>query len=202
MTTRVLLVRHAQSTWNAEGRWQGWADPPLSDLGEQQAVAASAHLPPVDAACSSDLQRARRTAELLVEGRDVAPVEVFRGLRERGVGDFTGLTRAQIADRFPGVFDRDPVEPPGAESIDAILARTVATLSRIAADHPRHTVLAVTHGGIIRTLERHVARRIPASLPNLAGVWTDVEPDGAMRLGNRVLLHEPSEAPVTTPQQL
>src|SRR5207253_5282255 len=69
-TTAVLLLRHGQTTWNAERRWQGWEDAPLSPLGEQQARDAAAHL--VDAGltrvCSSDLSRARRTAELVADG--------------------------------------------------------------------------------------------------------------------------------------
>lgn len=200
--TRVLLVRHAQSTWNAEGRWQGWADPPLSDIGLAQARAAAQHVPPVDVVCSSDLARARRTAELLVEGRDVDDVVVYRGLRERGVGAFTGLTRAEIAARYADVLAREPLDPPEAESLDALHARTVATLARIAADHPDRTVLAVTHGGLVRNLERRLLDNLPESLPNLAGRWADVSPSGEVVLGERVLLHRPDEAPVTVPQQL
>src|SRR5687767_12818211 len=99
--TRVLLVRHGQSTWNAEGRWQGWADPPLSELGATQALTAANHVEHVDAVVSSDLVRARETAEIIAKALGIAEVEAFRGLRERGAGDWTGLTRPEIEERWP-----------------------------------------------------------------------------------------------------
>src|ERR687894_225034 len=105
---RLLLVRHGESTWNARGRWQGWADPPLTDLGRAQAEAAGPAAAPVDAVVSSDLQRARATAELMAValGLDPAAVHVEPDVRERDVGDFTGLTRAEIEERWPGVLAR------------------------------------------------------------------------------------------------
>ncbi|MBA2326593.1 MAG: histidine phosphatase family protein, partial [Actinobacteria bacterium] len=69
MATRLFLVRHGESTWNADGRWQGQADPPLSALGEEQACDAAARLAAggFSRVVASDLQRARRTAEILAE---------------------------------------------------------------------------------------------------------------------------------------
>src|SRR5215212_2370289 len=99
---RLLLVRHGESTWNARGRWQGWADPPLSDLGRAQAEAAGPAAAPVDAVVSSDLQRARVSAELMAAVLEIDEVHIERDLRERDVGDFTGLTRAEIEERWPG----------------------------------------------------------------------------------------------------
>ena len=64
---RLLLVRHGQSTWNALGRWQGQADPPLTDIGRRQAAEASAAIGAVDAIFSSTLERARVTAEIIAE---------------------------------------------------------------------------------------------------------------------------------------
>ena len=76
VATSILLLRHAQSVWNAQGRWQGWADPPLSPGGERAARGAAAHgaLDGIDATASSDLQRAARTAELLAGGEAPAAV--------------------------------------------------------------------------------------------------------------------------------
>ena len=91
MTTRILLVRHGESAWNAIGRWQGWADPELSDLGRQQALEAAAAVGAVDAIVASDLQRAMQTALIISEAIGVGPVQVEAGLRERDVGDWTGL---------------------------------------------------------------------------------------------------------------
>src|ERR687893_1474427 len=99
---RLLPVRKGESTWNATGRWQGWADPPLSDLGRAQAEAAAPAAAPVDAVVSSDLQRALVTAELMAAVLEIDGVHVEADLRERDVGDFTGLTRAQIEERWPG----------------------------------------------------------------------------------------------------
>src|ERR687894_1848010 len=102
----LLLVRHGESRWNARGRWKGWADPPLSDLGRAQAEAAAPAAAPVDAVVSSDLQRARETAELMAAVLEVDDVLVETDLRERDVGDFTGLTRAEIEERWPGILSQ------------------------------------------------------------------------------------------------
>ena len=204
MSVRLLLVRHGQSTWNAEGRWQGWADAPLSDVGEEQARAAAKHLPEVEAVVSSDLLRARRTAELLCEGRDLAPLEIYRGLRERGVGEFEGMTNPEIAERFPHLIGEDgkrPLDIPGAEPIPSVISRVVAALSRVAKAHDGRAVLAVSHGGVIRALERHLGIE-PAHVSNLGGRWFDVDGKGALSLGERVRLFDRDEAPVTIPRQL
>src|SRR5512132_523882 len=79
--TRLLLVHHGESTWNADGRWQGQADPPLSELGEQQAADAAVHVAPIDAVWSSNLARARRTAMIIAGARGV-DVRVDPRLRE------------------------------------------------------------------------------------------------------------------------
>ncbi|HEY2429186.1 MAG TPA: histidine phosphatase family protein, partial [Acidimicrobiales bacterium] len=138
MATRILLLRHAQSEWNAAGRWQGWADPPLSPEGES-AVAAAAGSPcfdGVDAAVASDLQRARRTAEVLAARRAWPAVRTFRGLRERGAGQWTGLTRTAIERGWPGALEHPVARIPGGESPAAVTARAVATLFRIAEGWP------------------------------------------------------------------
>ena len=202
--TRVLLVRHGQSTWNAEGRWQGWANAPLSGVGEEQARAAAKHLPDVEAVVSSDLLRARRTAELLSEGRGLAPIEIYRGLRERGVGQFEGMTNPEIAERFPHLIGQDgsrPLDIPGAEPIPSVISRVVAALARVAKAHPGKAVLAVSHGGVIRALERHTGIE-PAHVSNLGGRWFHVDSKGALSLGERVRLFDRDEAPVTIPRQL
>ncbi|HEX7136135.1 MAG TPA: histidine phosphatase family protein, partial [Iamia sp.] len=81
---RLLLVRHGESTWNADGRWQGQADPPLTDRGREQARSAAAGLPGgVDELWSSDLERARVTAELLGAEAGCGPVVVDTAFRER-----------------------------------------------------------------------------------------------------------------------
>jgi len=193
VATRILLLRHAQSEWNAAGRWQGWADPPLSPAGEEAAVAAAADpvFDGVDRTVSSDLRRARRTAVLLAAGRAWPHVRTFRGLRERGAGQWTGLTRPAIEDGWPGALAEPVAAIPGGESPAAVTARAVATLHRIAEAWPGATVVAVTHGALIRLVEQH-AGGAPAPVANLAGRWVDVD-QGRIRLGDP---DGPTAAPV------
>jgi probable phosphoglycerate mutase len=203
---RLLLVRHGESTWNARGRWQGWADPPLTDLGRAQAEAAAPAAAPVDAVVSSDLQRARVTAELMAAVLEVGPVHVEPGLRERDVGDFTGLTRAEIEERWPGVLSQSNAsitrDPRFGESVEQLAARVEGALARLAATFAGQRVLVVTHGGVVRNLERSFGGD-PDPLPNLGGVELSVDPEtGAMELGERVLLLSPDDVPVTVPKQL
>jgi probable phosphoglycerate mutase len=94
--TRLLMVRHGQSTWNADGRWQGHADAPLSVLGEAQAAAAAEAIGDIDVVVASDLARARRTAEIIADALGVGPALVDARLRERDAGAWTGLTRHEI----------------------------------------------------------------------------------------------------------
>ena len=201
---RLLLIRHGQSTWNAEQRWQGQADPPLSPLGERQARAAGAavqHLA-LGRSGASDLVRARRTAELLVPPG--ATVTVDSGLRERHAGDWTGLTRAEIDERYPGWID-DHRSPPGFEGDEPLLERVLPVVEALLAvtDAPGAT-LAVTHGGVIRTVERHFGA--PSTpVPNLGGRWLHVESSGGdatILLGDREVLVDPDAVALTVPDQL
>jgi broad specificity phosphatase PhoE len=193
---RILLVRHGQSVWNADGRWQGQADPPLSELGEQQAVAAARAVGLVDAVYASDLTRARRTAEIVAEqlGTDVA---VDPRLRERHAGDWEGRTLAEIEEGWPGYLETGR-RPAGYEPDDSVLERVRAALDAIAGAHDGD-VLVITHGGVVRVLERHLDRDADGLIPNLGGRW--LEHDGkALRLSDRVVLLDESQ--ITRPQQL
>lgn len=193
MAAAVLLIRHAQSSWNAAGRWQGWADPPLSPEGELAAAGAASDplLDELAGVVSSDLQRARCTAGLLAAGRPWAPAETLRGLRERGAGHWTGLTREEIAGRWPGALDRGVADIPGGEAPAAVTARALATLHRVAAAWDGRAVLAVTHGALIRLVELH-AGGPPAPVGNLSGRWLEVG-RGRVRLGDPVRLGEAVE---------
>lgn len=155
---RVLLVRHALSVWNLEGRWQGQADPPLAAEGEAQARRAAGAVGAVDLALSSDLERARRTAVLLAPG--VALV-VEPELREFDVGAWSGCTRAEIEARWPedlARFDAGQLEaPPGGERRADFDRRVEAAARRVAAvvsGRGAARTLVVTHGGVVRTLAR------------------------------------------------
>ena len=170
MPPTLLVVRHGQSTWNADGRWQGQADPPLSPLGEQQAAAAGRTLHACDAVFSSDLVRAARTAEIIadsvLDGGRAAVVADAR-IRERNAGEWTGLTRREIEQRDPGALGEGR-RPPGFEPDTELSARALAALTEFAATlADGATALVVTHGGVIRSLERSLggggAQPIPTS---------------------------------------
>jgi broad specificity phosphatase PhoE len=193
---RILLVRHGQSVWNADGRWQGQADPPLSELGAEQAVLAARSLGTVDAVYASDLARAHHTAELVAThlGTDVA---VEPRLRERRAGEWEGRTRAEIDHEWPGYLESGR-RPPGYEPDDSVLARVLAALETIASAHDGD-VLVITHGGVVRVVERHLGGEADGLIPNLGGLW--LEHDGErLRLGERIVLLD--ESHVTTPRQL
>jgi probable phosphoglycerate mutase len=209
--TRILLARHGQSAWNASGRWQGWADPPLTTLGRRQAEAAARSIGAVDAIVASDLDRAVATAVVISEAIGIGPVVVEPGLKERDVGEWTGCTREEIAaggrrssaptpvGPVPGA---PPVTPPGGETVDALVARVTAALGRVAdLLGPGAEAVAITHGGVIRSIERHLGRE-PGPIPNLGALWVEVGPGGRLTLGERVLLLDPGEVAVTVPRQI
>jgi broad specificity phosphatase PhoE len=148
--TTLLLARHGETDWNAAGRFQGWADPPLNATGRAQAEALAERLAelPFAAAYSSDLRRAYETALIVARPHHV-PVVVDEALREIDVGSWSGLTRAEIDARFPGADHHD------GETREQHAARVVAAVQRIAHAHPGERVLLVSHGGSLRALRRH-----------------------------------------------
>ena len=196
-TTRILLVRHGQSEWNAVGRWQGQADSPLSDQGRLQAREAARAVGAVDAVWASDLQRAVETATIIAGEIGVGPVVVDPALRERDAGEFSGLTRAEIEERFPGYLAAHR-RPPGWEPDEHLLARALGALHRIAGEVPGGDVLVVTHGGLVYRVEEHLGAGFD-KLANAAGRWVEVG-GGRLRLGERVMLAEPQDT--TVPNQI
>ena len=192
------MVRHGQSTWNADGRWQGQADPPLSALGVAQAEAAARAVDGVDLIWASDLERARHTAEILATDRELDVVADAR-LRERDAGEWTGLTRVEIEERFPGAL-AERRRPPGFEHDDQLLVRSLAALRDLAAALGGGTEIVVTHGGVILAVaRRHGEERTPVA--NLEGRWLEVDGAGDFGLGDREILFDPDSVEVTTPGQ-
>lgn len=154
----LLLVRHAQSTWNAAGRWQGQGDPPLSELGRAQAKQLAERLrgEKIDALVSSDLARAAQTAAILGEALGLEPCFDAR-LRELELGHWTGLPKAEIAARWPDELARFRAgdlayRAGGGESRDELAARAHRAAADLAAGHAGQRVLVVTHLGVIRAL--------------------------------------------------
>jgi len=187
--SRLLLVRHGQSTWNASGHWQGQADPPLTDLGHDQAAAAALRivelLGSVDAVRASDLERAHHTARAIAAPHGLG-VATDPRMRERDAGPWTGLTRAEIDERFPGFLDSGE-RPDGYETDEALSERALAALHDFADELAGGTGVFVTHGGVIVTLETvHGAERV--NIANLGARWIERGPDGTFTLGERVAL--------------
>jgi broad specificity phosphatase PhoE len=178
----LLIVRHGESAWNALGKWQGWADPPLSPEGERQARAAIEPLRGLglDAVSASDLQRARGTAQILTDGLGLGEVHVDEGLRERNVGEFTGLTREEIDARWPGILAEwrsgRVQQAPGGEGPE-FLERVLAALDRLAERFTGRKVLVVAHGGLIRTVHRHLGGE-PGPPHHLGGLWVHLADHG------------------------
>ena len=165
--TRILMVRHGQSEWNAQGRWQGQADPPLSDLGRHQAFSAAQRVGSVDAIVASDLQRALHTARIISEQIGVGPVIIEPLLRERDAGEWSGLTREQIDEKYPGYLDESK-RPDTVETDESVQSRTVAALANVEREYRGGEVLVIAHGGLVYELERQ--HGLPFErLANLAG---------------------------------
>jgi probable phosphoglycerate mutase len=141
--TTLLLVRHGETDWNAEGRLQGHTDRPLNDYGRRQARELAERLAgeQVDAVYASDLVRARETAEI-VAGRLGLPVGVDPDLREKDWGTWEGLTGDE----------RVHVELVGESTADH-RDRMLRALRRIAGRHPSGRVVVVTHGGSLRRVQ-------------------------------------------------
>jgi broad specificity phosphatase PhoE len=207
-TTRILLIRHGQSEWNLLGRWQGQADPPLTDLGRAQARSASRRLGALDAIWSSDLQRAAETATIISAELGVGPVVLDEDLRERHAGEWQGLTRDEIEEQYPGWLSPPdgsrPRRPPSWEPDEDLAARVHRTLRRIHDAVGPGEVLAVAHAGLLYTVERELGAD-GSRLGNLEGRWLDLLDDHgtlarSARLGDRVTLLDPDE--LTVPNQI
>ena len=183
--TNVLLVRHGQSEWNAAGRWQGQADPELTDLGREQAHTAARAVGAVDAIVASPLLRAATTASIISEEIGIGPVIVMDGLMERHAGEWQGLTRAEIERDWPGYLAEER-RPPGWEDDTLVRQRALAALDAIAATVTDGHVLAVAHAGIIYSIEQTLGAEWER-LANLGGRW--LRHDGSeWHMGERVHL--------------
>lgn len=156
--TRVVLLRHGESEWNAQGRWQGHGDPSLTALGRAQARAAAERLASegIERLVSSDLARAAETAEVVAAALGLA-VERDPLWRERDIGAWTGLTREQIEARWPEDYAHfrahaEHASPGGGESNAMLRVRAERALALLHARHSGARVLVVTHRGIARML--------------------------------------------------
>lgn len=155
---RLFLIRHGETDWNAEGRFQGQADIPLSPRGEQQAVALAGIMESeaVDVIYASDLQRAWQTALIIAEASGV-PLQQEARLREMAFGRWEGLTYKELQQREAALLEAwqaDPsrTAPPGGETLRQITERVGAVLNTVLATVQAHRVAIVAHSGPLRVL--------------------------------------------------
>ena len=160
--SRWFLVRHAQTTWNAEEKIQGRTDTPLSDWGYEQAKALASRLAEreIDAAYVSDLTRAQETARVILQGRNI-PLTPSLQLRERSYGRWEGLTFEVVARDYPEEFAKfrnsTDAPPPGGESTIDMEARVGQFASGLKLAHQdSETLLIVGHRGCLNALIAHL----------------------------------------------
>lgn len=191
--TTVYLTRHGESDWNAANRFQGHSDRPLTDLGRRQAEALAEVVAQenVDAIYSSPLIRALETARI-VAARTGLEVTELDGLREVDTGSWSGLSRAEVQERFPEGFERWIAGGSGwedGETYEEMGERVLGAIRAIAAAHPNGRVLVVSHGGPIRAaqsaaegVDLHEYRRLRPVEPNARLSAVTVE-NGTIRPG-------------------
>jgi broad specificity phosphatase PhoE len=158
--TELLLVRHGETDWNRDLRFQGHADRRLNETGREQArtIAEELAREKIDAIYTSDLARARETAELIAERAGV-PFILEPQLREIDVGEWQGLTRLEIEERFPDGMRNWHERGHGwenGETYDELTERVLEAVDRIVRLHPDGRVVLVGHGGTIRAIRAHV----------------------------------------------
>lgn len=164
--TRIALIRHGETAWNAERRLQGHLDIDLNDEGRRQARALAAALAhergEFDILVSSDLARAAQTAKALGEVLQL-PLYIDGRLRERCYGGFEGLLYSEIAERYPREFaawqgrDVDGTLPPGqnrGETFRQFHDRVIPAILGWAADNPGKSLALVAHGGVLECAYR------------------------------------------------
>lgn len=159
-TTRLCLVRHGETDWNAQRRIQGQIDIPLNAAGRRQAQATAAGVAGAgfDAVYSSDLGRALETAAPIAAALGMA-LKRQPGLRERHYGRMQGLTSAEARERFPDLHAAYAARDPhhdlgGGEPLSEFARRVAASLQALVAAHPGGTLLAVSHGGVLDVAHR------------------------------------------------
>lgn len=204
--TEILMVRHGQSEWNAQGRWQGQADPPLSPLGVDQAEAGGAYLATLhrelafDGMGSSTLDRAATTGDVIA--RHLSFDTPFRtaNLAERSAGEWSGLTRDEIEVQYPG-FLKARKFPPGYESDEELLPRIRQGLHEVIANVPGDRLIVTAHGGIIYCIENSLGLPF-RHMPNLGALRLDFDENGVFTIGERIELLSDFTGESTTPGQI
>jgi broad specificity phosphatase PhoE len=177
--TTLYLIRHGETSWNVEGRYQGQFDPPLTEWGLQQALATAEQLAPLgfEAIYSSDLARSRQTAAALA-GQIGLPIQVDPRLREIHQGEWQGVLIKDIRAGWPQElfgWEHDPWHhhPPGGESLQQMQSRLLAAIDEIITRHPEGLIAIFTHKLPIALLKIHYQDYPPED------IWSLIPANGA-----------------------
>ena len=156
--TKLILVRHCETSWNDECRFQGHIDVLLNARGRREAECLAERFAAerVDAIYTSDLRRARDTAQVIAQSLNKS-ILIESRLREACLGELQGKTYAEVHDRWYSTIQIMPCyfvdrAPPGVESLRELQARLMDAIEPIAAQHQNGTVLIVTHGACLRAM--------------------------------------------------
>lgn len=157
--TTLIIVRHGETDWNVEGRWQGQIDVPLNANGHHQAqrMADSLDHASITAIYSSDLLRASETAGYLARKLNL-PVQTDARLREIHQGVWQGLKISEIQSNYRSEFqsrEKSPLQvaPPGGETVLQVGDRLISFLADLIPRHPQETVAIATHGFVMALLQ-------------------------------------------------
>ncbi|MBD1917539.1 MULTISPECIES: histidine phosphatase family protein [Cyanophyceae] len=164
---RLLLVRHGETEWNRQGRFQGQIDVPLNDNGRAQGAKAADFLKPVaiDAAYTSFMARPKETAEIILQHHPGLTLHSVNELREISHGEWEGLYEAEIETNYPGMLEQwqsapETVQMPGGENLEQVWLRSIAAWKEIVAAHSGgdtvQTILVVAHDAVNKALLCHV----------------------------------------------
>lgn len=190
----MLVVRHSQSTFNKEGRWAGWLDPPLTPAGVAAAERAAERWRghDLERVCSSDLQRASSGAAILAERLGLPLGPALAGLRERNAGRWQGELLVDLNDdpRYDRWVHDQEVTPPDGEPYSEFTARLVAAVGLLLRDDVRQ--LAVTHDGVVTGLCHALALPRPPIRPLVDAIEITAGRDG--HLVGAILLAEEEPA--------
>lgn len=158
---RLIFVRHGQTDFNNESRYQGHTDAGLSELGRRQAAAVAERLKDekITAVYSSNLSRASDTAEAIAAFHNL-PIQTDDRLRECSFGDWEGLTVTEISETYTELYEnyrRDSIthRAPNGERLEDLQKRVVAAVNDIVEKHPDDTIVIAVHGGPIRAFFCH-----------------------------------------------
>ncbi|MBI4926558.1 MAG: histidine phosphatase family protein [Anaerolineae bacterium] len=184
---RLCLIRHGQTDWNVEGRYQGQSDVPLNETGRAQAACLAAQLQAerFSAVYTSDLQRAAETARILASPQGL-PVHTDMRLREINQGEWEGQLVGVIQTRYEALWkmrsaNPGSVRPPGGETVEEVSRRVCAALDELAERHPGGRVLVVSHGisiavAICRAHSMPISQAYNHIPGNTVPIWLDWPP--------------------------